>query len=313
MSNTSGTAGGGTRSAGPAADTRQQHAGAAGEADAVEVQRYALPSAGVADGDGAAGADRVGPQAALLRLNRPAQLNPLDWETVRALDRALAEADADPAVRLILITGSGRAFSAGGDLKAYQRLQRDRTRFPAFLADLHRTFAGIGMLATPVVALVNGVAAAGGLELALSCDFAYAARSARLGDAHLGFGQMGGGGALTLLPRMIGPARARELVLSARFLDAPAACEWGLVNRVVDDDELLAAGLAFGAEVAAASPLAVANAKYVMNTAWAEGTGVPGALQLERERTAFYCVTSDDAPAGLAAFAEKRRPAFQGR
>ncbi|HET7356653.1 MAG TPA: enoyl-CoA hydratase/isomerase family protein [Nocardioidaceae bacterium] len=251
--------------------------------------------------------------AALLRLNRPEDLNPLDWDTVRALDERLAEADQDDTVRVILVTGAGRAFSAGGDLKAYQRLQRDRLAFPAFLADLHRTFAGIRTMRTPVVALVNGVAAAGGLELIASCDFGYAAASARIGDAHVRFGQMGGGGALTLLPRLLSPARARELVFSGRYLTAEEACSWGLVNRVVPDDELLEAGLELGREVAGASALAVANAKFVMNSAWADGTGVDAALRLERERTSYYCVTSDDAQAGLAAFAEKRPPRFGGR
>lgn len=251
--------------------------------------------------------------AALLTLHRPEQLNPLDWDTVRELAAALAAADRDTAVRTVLVTGAGRAFSAGGDLKAYRSLQRDRERFPAFLDELHRTFAGIRTMSKPVVALVNGVTAAGGLELLASCDFGYAAASARIGDAHLRFGQMGGGGALTLLPRVVGPGRARELVFSARFLSAEQACAWGLVNRVVPDEELLAAGLAFAEEVAAASPLAVANAKYVMNTAWADGTGVDAGLRLERERTVFYCVTSEDAAAGLAAFADRTEPVYQGR
>ena len=112
---------------------------------------------------------------------------------------------------------------------------------------------------------MNGVTAAGGLELLLNCDFAIVARSARIGDAHLNFGQMGGGGVLTLLPRAIGRARAAELVFTGRFLDADEAADWGLVNRVVDDDALLAAGAELVAEFATKSPLAMANAKDVMN------------------------------------------------
>jgi enoyl-CoA hydratase len=164
----------------------------------------------------------------------------------------------------------------------------------------------------PVVSLVNGVTAAGGLELMLSCDFAIAARSARIGDAHLAFGQMGGGGVLTLLPRAIGPAKAREIVFSARYLTAPEAETWGLVNRVVDDGQLLAAGLEFAVGVASRSALAVSNAKYVLNVGWAEGTGVEAALRLERERNAYYCLTSKDVAEGLEAFREKRRPEFTG-
>jgi enoyl-CoA hydratase len=165
----------------------------------------------------------------------------------------------------------------------------------------------------PVVALVNGIAAAGGLELLLSCDFAYAVRSARIGDLHLNYGQMGGGGVLALLPRVIGPTRARELVFSADFLTAEQALEWGLVNRIVDDDRMVEAALELAERVATKSAAAVAGAKSVMNSAWADGTGLDAALRLERERTALYCLTLPDSREGLEAFAEKRTPRFAGR
>ena len=124
---------------------------------------------------------------------------------------------------------------------------------------------------------MNGVTAAGGLELLLSCDFAIAAQSSRIGDAHLQYGQMGGGGVLTMLPRMIGPSRARQLIFSGRFLTADEACDWGLVSSVVPDADLLEAGLEFSRGVATRSPLAVANAKFVLNTAWSDGTGMESA------------------------------------
>jgi enoyl-CoA hydratase len=211
----------------------------------------------------------------------------------------------------VLITGKGRGFSAGGDLKAYVELQQDPYEFPRFSADLHRTFASIAAMRVPVVALVNGVTAAGGLELLLSCDFAYAAASARIGDLHLKFGQMGGGGVLSLLPRTIGPARARELVFSARLLDAAEAEQWGLVNRVVPDDELIEAGLELARGAATRSAQALAVAKDVLNSGFAEGTGLHGALRLEREATARYCLTLPDAHEGLIAFAERRDPQFE--
>jgi enoyl-CoA hydratase len=118
---------------------------------------------------------------------------------------------------------------------------------------------------------------------------------------------------LTLLWRAVGRARANELMMSGRLLPATEAAEWGLVNRVVPDGELLAAGLAFAREIAQKSPLAVANAKQVMHDLWAEGGSVEAGLRYELERDAFYCLTSYDAPEGLAAFAEKRRPRFKGR
>jgi enoyl-CoA hydratase/carnithine racemase len=251
--------------------------------------------------------------AVVLRLNRPAALNAIDWAMVRALDAAITDVAADRSVRTLLLTGAGRAFSAGGDLKSYIKLQRDPVRFPQFVADLHAAFGRLRELPVPVIALVNGVTAAGGLELVLNCDVTLIARSARIGDAHLNFGQMGGGGVLTLLPRAIGRARASELIFSGRFLDAGEAVEWGLANRVVDDDALLDAGLELARGIAAKSPLAVANAKEVLNSLWAQNDGVDAGLRYERERNAFYCLTSHDAAEGLQAFAEKRRPRFTGR
>jgi enoyl-CoA hydratase len=254
----------------------------------------------------------AGATACLIQLNRPRELNSLNWDTIRVLERELHAADEDPSVRAVLITGRGRAFSSGGDLKSYRELQRDPVEFPRFLEDVHRTFGAIKVMKKPVVSLVNGITAAGGLELILSCDFAIAASSARIGDAHLAFGQMGGGGVLTLLPRSISPAKARELIFSARYLSSAEAEAWGIVNRVVDDGALLAAGLEFAASVATRSPLAVSNAKYVLNTGWAEGTGIDSALRLERERNAYYCLTSADAVEGLEAFEQKRNPEFSG-
>jgi enoyl-CoA hydratase len=251
--------------------------------------------------------------AGVLRLNRPDQLNPIDARALGELDAAVTELVEDRRVRAILITGVGRAFSAGGDLKAYRTLQRDPVRFPQFVGELHRVFGRLRALPVPVVALVNGVTAAGGLELLLNCDFAIAGAAARIGDGHLNFGQMGGGGVLTLLPRAIGRARAAELMLSGRFLDADEAVAWGLVSRVVADEDLLDAGLDFARQVAEKSPLAVANAKQVMHDVWSENGSVAAGLDYELARDAYYCLTSVDAPEGLAAFAEKRRPRFRGR
>jgi enoyl-CoA hydratase/carnithine racemase len=252
-------------------------------------------------------------QAALVRLNRPDQLNPIDRAALDALDVVLDDLLAEHRIRVILVTGEGRAFSAGGDLKSYITLQRDPVMFPRFLEDLHRIFGRLRTAAVPVIALVNGVTAAGGLELILNCDFALAARSARIGDGHLNFGQMGGGGVLTLLPRAVGRARAAELLFTGRFLDAAEAAEWGLVNRVVDDDALQAEGLALARDIAAKSKLALANAKEVLHAVWADNASVESGLRIERERDAFYCLTADDAREGLAAFAEKRTPRFTGR
>lgn len=256
--------------------------------------------------------DEEGGRLGLVTLNRPDEMNPLDWETGRRLAAAFDELAEDTEVRAVAVTGAGRAFSAGGDMKKYQQLQRDREQFRQFLEEFHAMFARIAEYPKPYVALVNGVAIAGGIELILSCDLAIAGASARIGDAHLPFGQMGGGGVLTLLPRAVGPARARELVFSGRLLTPEEALDWGLVSRVVPDDELLDAGKAFAADVARKSPLAVANAKKVMNSSFWDGTDIHAGMRLEREVTIHYCSTSEDAFEGLVAFSEKRRPMFKG-
>lgn len=248
----------------------------------------------------------------ILTLNRPDRLNPIDMEMLASLDQAVTAAEQDQQVRAVLVTGEGRAFSAGGDMTRYVELQRDAVAFPHFVRELHRVFGRLRTLRVPVVALVNGVTAAGGLELVLNCDFAIAAESARIGDAHLNFGQMGGGGVLTLLPRAVGRARALELVMSGRFLSSREAADWGLVNQVVPDAELLDAGLTFSRGVAGKSPLAIANAKEVLNQLWADNGSMEAGLRYELERDAYYCLTSHDAPEGLAAFAEKRPARFTG-
>jgi enoyl-CoA hydratase len=252
-------------------------------------------------------------RAAILTLNRPEQLNPFDWDTVRAMLARFAEVDADPTVRTVLVTGAGRAFSAGGDMIKYQELQQDSVAFPQFVADFHAMVRTPRSMRAPVVALVNGVTAAGGLEMLLGCDLAFAGASAKIGDGHLNFGQMGGGGVLTLLPRLIGIQRATELILSGRFLTGAEAAAWGIVSRVVPDEELLAAGLGFAAEVCKKSPLAVANAKSVMSSVWGDSLSIEAGMRHELARNVYYCLTSADAREGLAAFGEKRRPNFEGR
>jgi enoyl-CoA hydratase len=124
---------------------------------------------------------------------------------------------------------------------------------------------------------------------------------------------MGGGGVLTMLPRMIGPARARELIVTGRMLDAEEALSWGLVSRVVPDGGLLAAATGLCREVLAKSPLALARAKQTLNAAFFAGSDVPAALRLEREVTARYCLTSEDAAEELDAFAARRTPEWTGR
>jgi enoyl-CoA hydratase/carnithine racemase len=264
----------------------------------------------LAPAGGEPGTSRV---AVVITLSRPDRLNAIDWEMLRQLDSTIDALGEREDLSCVLVTGAGRAFSAGGDLKSYIELQRDPVAFPQFVSDIHRVFGRLRELPVPVVALVNGVTAAGGLELLLNCDLALVARSARIGDGHLNFGQMGGGGVLTLLPRVVGLQRASELIFSGRFLSSEEAVDWGLAIRCVDDEALLESGLTFARQVAAKSPLALANAKAVLQGLWSTNGDLTSGLQVERERNDVYCLTSEDAPEGLHAFLEKRPPRFHGR
>src|ERR1019366_9960526 len=152
------------------------------------------------------------------------------------------------------------------------------------------------------VARVNGGPAAGARELLLNCDVVYVAAGARIADGHLNFGQMGGGGVLTLLPRAIGRERAAELLYPGRFLTADEARAWGLVNRGVEDDALVPTGLELAAAIAEKSSLALAGAKEVLQSVWADNGPEAAGLGVERERNNRYCLTSEDAQEGLRAF-----------
>lgn len=247
----------------------------------------------------------------LVTLNRPQEMNALDWATIKDLRSVLEGLSADNNVRVIAITGAGKAFSAGGDLKAYLTLERDAEGFRGFLNDFRATCRFMETLGRPVIALVNGYCVAGGLELLLACDFAYAARSAKIGDGHVNFGQIGGAGSNIRLPRWILPQRAREILFTGRLLTADEAMEWGLVNRVVADEKLLEAGVEFANLVAAKSPLGESIIKEICNL----GLEMPleDALQLEIDKVVHYALRSYDCREGLIAFFEKRRPRYEGR
>jgi enoyl-CoA hydratase/carnithine racemase len=273
-------------------DDRAGGADAADESPLVEYDRVEL--------------DEDGNFAAVVTFNRAETLNAINWDTLRALEAQLRRAAEDPDVRTVLITGRGRAFSAGGDIKGYVKLQADPVAFPRFVDDFIRTLDLIRYMDKPVAALINGITAAGGLELLLACDFAWMAESARIGDMHLNYAQIGGAGVMARLPRLIGPNRARELVFSGRLLSSEECLAWGLVNRVIPDDRLLAEGIEFARGVAAKSPNSVRNVKHVINRGLE--TDLEAALRQERERALIHCLTLPDSMEGINAFVEKRKP-----
>ncbi len=245
---------------------------------------------------------------ATMALNRPDKLNPLDWETVAQLHARFREIDRDPAVRVVVITGRGRAFSAGGDLASYLDLYRRAEDFRRYLRDFHDLLDAMERSSMIVVAAVNGHCVAGGLELMLACDLAIAAEEAKIGDGHLNFGQLPGGGGSQRLPRAIGTVRAKELILTGRLMDGRQAAEIGLVAKAVPRAELEAATGELVAGLLAKSPAGLKGAKYLVNQGM-RGSLEAG-LELEQSYVHDYVSTGADATEGLVAFKEKRKPDY---
>lgn len=246
-----------------------------------------------------------------LTLNRPDALNAINPPVVAALDRALDEAERSDEIRAVVLTAAGRAFCAGADLK-YVRVATggDERAMAAFLDSILALFNRIEKFPRPVIAAINGLALAGGLELVLCCDLVIAAQSAKLGDAHANYGLLPGGGSSVRLPRKIGPTRAKYLLFTGEFVPAADLVAAGLVNEVVPDDRLAAATEALVEKLAAKSPLGLRRMKALVD----DGLEQPSATALRLELLAMEVHTkSYDLQEGLAAFEEKRKPKFIGR
>ena len=249
-----------------------------------------------------------GQGVALVTLDRPAQMNPLDWSTVKALLAAFRDLEADKSLRVVLITGSGRAFSAGGDLDGYMTLYKRPDDFRRFLDELCALLVLLEKSDKVIVAVVNGYCLAGGLELMLACDLAVAADTAQIGDAHLNFGQLPGGGGSQRLPRAIGAQRAKDLIFTGRFISGAEAERIGLVARVVPASELMPTARKLADDILAKSPAGVARAKTLVRDGMVMDLG--SALQFEIDLVHNWATTHPDAMEGLAAFANKRVPRF---
>jgi enoyl-CoA hydratase len=246
-----------------------------------------------------------------LTLNRPEAMNALDPATIRALDDTITHAGADGRVHCLVITGAGRAFSAGADLKAVRReTGANAGALHGFLERAAGMINRIEMLPKPVIAAVNGVALAGGFEIVLACDLVLAAQSAKFGDAHVNFGLLPGGGSSVRLPRKLGPNRAKYLLYSGDSIPAEEFVACGFVHQVVPDGELAAAAERLAGKLAAKSPLALRRLKQLVDA----GLDQPRATALHLELvTSEAHVLSHDLKEGLAAFEERRAPQFLGR
>jgi enoyl-CoA hydratase len=243
---------------------------------------------------------------AVVRLNRPEQLNALSSELMRELVGALENLDADEAVRCIVLAGDERAFAAGADISEL----RDTATIELYFGARLDLWDAIRSIRTPLLAAVSGHCLGGGCELAMACDVVVASETAQFGQPETGLGVMPGAGGTQLLARSIGKAKTMDVVLSGRFLDAYEAERAGLVARVVAREAWLDEAKRVAAEIAAKAPVAQRLAKEAVNRAF-ETTLSAG---LDVERKLFHLAHStEDAKEGLTAFGEKRKPNFRGR
>ncbi len=245
-----------------------------------------------------------------ITLNRPDALNAITPEVVTGINTAVEQAAADNAVKAVVLTGTGRAFCAGADLKFVRGQVGGEGAVGGFLNSVLAMMERLETCPRPVVAALNGMALAGGLELVLCCDLVIAARSAKIGDAHANYGLLPGGGSSVRLPRKIGPTRAKYLLYTGEFVPAADLVAAGLVNEVVDDADLVPAVERLVAKLAPKSPLVLQRMKALVD----DGLQQPSVTALRLEILASEVhAHSHDMKEGLAAFEEKRKPKFIGR
>lgn len=251
-------------------------------------------------------------EAAWLTLNSPDNMNALSLEMLSEIEKAVDSLATDHSVRCVILTGEGRAFSAGGDLRGFQAdlagPQADQLiRRLQYGQDV---FEKVEKLPMPVIAAVNGYAIAGGLELILCCDIIVAAESSRIGDGHARYGVIPAGGSSARLPRKIAANRASEMLLTAELYPARVLEQWGLVNYVVEDTELLAAAANLANKIISHSPLGLKVIKGLIGHSLDVTAGEAASAEIKAFET--YAMSADFAE-GLAAFVEKRKPSFTGR
>lgn len=245
-----------------------------------------------------------------LRLNRPERLNAVNEALYTELLEQLQRLERLAEVRVILLTGAGRAFCVGADMKAHGAGQRTPYQRRQYLNGEQQLCRAIREAAKPVVAAVNGYALGAGAEMAIAADFMLMKASARIGLPEITIGTFLGGGVTHTLPRLVGLAKARELVFLGEQIDGAEALRIGLANRCFADDDFEASVKAFCLRLAQGAPLSMQLAKRQLNEA--AGQGFDAALQAELEGMTF-CATTRDWQEGVDAFREKRPPRFEGR
>jgi enoyl-CoA hydratase len=250
----------------------------------------------------------------LLRLDRPERLNALSWTMVDEIHAATTAIGKDLGVRVVVLTGAGRGFCAGLDIKADDALSTDESVVTAF--GRQEAIAGLTLalrnLPQPVIAAVNGPAAGGGLALALAADVRVATPEARFNVAFVRIGISGCDiGVSHMLPRIVGEGIAAEMMLTGRLVEPEEALRTGLVNRVVDADKLLDEVRSLAAEIARNSPFGVRMTKQVLHRN-VDAPSIEAAIELEN-RTQVLSIQTEDVSEALGAFQEKREPQFRNR
>ena len=251
---------------------------------------------------------QVRDSVAHITLDRPASYNALNIQLAQDMERAALQCQVDPAVRAVVLTGAGRAFCAGGDLKDFAARGR---QLPSYIDDvttsLHSAISHFVRMDAPVLAAVHGSAAGAGLSLVCACDLVLAAESARFSAAYTRLGLTPDGSLTYFLPRIVGPRRALELVLTNRTLTAREALDWGLVTMVRPDDELRTGVEELATRLASGPTGAFGATKRLMQTSW--DTSLETQMALET-RSIAEMTRGDNAREGLSAFLEKRSPRF---
>lgn len=251
---------------------------------------------------------KVSDRIATITMNRPKSLNSMSLDMVEGFIRSLQEAETDSQVRVVVVTGSGRAFSAGGDLKTLDNLHTTEER-RQFIVKVGTIVKLIHDMSKPVIAMVNGVAAGAGFNLALACDMAYAADNAKFIQSFVNVGLSPDCGGFYYLAKAVGMAKAKELMLTARPVGAQEAEHLNLVNGVFAQEELETATMKLAARLAEAAPLAVAMTKKAVND---YSASLEETLTFESLASSSLLGTVDFKE-GVTAFAEKRAPRFLGK
>ena len=243
-----------------------------------------------------------------ITINRPDKLNALNRETIEELSRAFTEAEKEKSIRAIIITGSGlKAFVAGADISEFFKFSIEQGK--ALSAEGHTIlFNLIENLTTPVIAAINGFALGGGLELAMACHFRLASDNAKLGLPEVTLGVIPGYGGTQRLAQLVGKGRANEMIMTAGMISAGQALQYGLVNHVVPQEDLLAKCMEIAAKIAKNSPVAISSAIRAMNAGFKDGVN---GFNTEIEEFG-KCFGTADFKEGTTAFMEKRKAVFPG-